>query len=211
VIDQPVQPQNGTFTIFFVHIELADDLGNPIQYIAYNLEIPLFGVLPFNVRIADVSHPQVVCYGSFLLLEVNVTNEGSYTQTFSLTASLNETIKRTAQVTVEANTSRIIFYAWNTTGFNLDSYTVAASAQLLTGDLNATDNSLIAGTVRIEVVGDIDGDLDVDILDVVRITRIYGVREGEPSYDPKSDLDGDGAITILDVVTCTGHYGLRYP
>jgi hypothetical protein len=59
--------------------------------------------------------------------------------------------------------------------------------------------------------GDVDGDFDVDICDVVRITSIYGSKQGDPEFNPDSDLDGDGAITILDVVICTSHYGDKWP
>jgi hypothetical protein len=61
------------------------------------------------------------------------------------------------------------------------------------------------------LVGDVDGDFDVDIFDVVRITSIYGLTQDDTDFKTESDLDGDGAITILDVVICTSHYGQKYP
>ncbi len=61
-----------------------------------------------------------------------------------------------------------------------------------------------------KLLGDVDRDLDVDILDVVKITSIYGLTQDDPRFNFDSDLDKDGAITILDVVICTSHYGDKY-
>jgi hypothetical protein len=65
---------------------------------------------------------------------------------------------------------------------------------------------LIAG-----LVGDIDKDMKITILDVVKITSIYGYKLGDTKYDPASDIDGDGNITILDLIACTSHYGQKWP
>jgi hypothetical protein len=62
-----------------------------------------------------------------------------------------------------------------------------------------------------KLVGDVDGDLDVDIFDVVLITSCYGKKRGDPAYNPNSDINGDGIVTIFDVVLCTSHYGQKHP
>jgi thermitase len=57
------------------------------------------------------------------------------------------------------------------------------------------------------VLGDVNGDNSVSILDVVRITTIYGAKLGDSSYNSSSDINGDGTVTILDLVLCTANYG----
>jgi hypothetical protein len=67
-------------------------------------------------------------------------------------------------------------------------------------------SGLIAG-----LIGDIDGDMKVTVLDVVKITSIYGSKLDDTKYDPACDIDGNGAINILDVILCTSHYGQKWP
>jgi len=74
-----------------------------------------------------------------------------------------------------------------------------------------SDNTNTGCWVRITVPGDVDGDFNVDIVDVVKITRIYRYEARHPYFDPDADINGDGLISILDVVICTSHYGEKYP
>jgi hypothetical protein len=55
------------------------------------------------------------------------------------------------------------------------------------------------------------GNWNVDILDVVKITRIYNSVIGASNHSSNSDLNDDGAVTILDLVICTSHYGQKWP
>lgn len=55
--------------------------------------------------------------------------------------------------------------------------------------------------------GDVDGDLDVDIFDIVRIARAYGSEYPDTNYNRCCDLDLDGDIDIFDIVAAATHYG----
>jgi len=58
-----------------------------------------------------------------------------------------------------------------------------------------------------DLTGDVDGDRDVDIFDIVAIADAYGSEEGDPSYNPDYDIDGDGDVDIVDLVAATSNYG----
>ncbi|HVP26601.1 MAG TPA: hypothetical protein VMT26_02920, partial [Candidatus Bathyarchaeia archaeon] len=58
---------------------------------------------------------------------------------------------------------------------------------------------------------DVNHDLKVGILDVVRITAVYGMTSSSPNWDPYADIAQPyGKIDILDVVACTSHYAEKY-
>jgi hypothetical protein len=65
----------------------------------------------------------------------------------------------------------------------------------------------VSGTVQISVLGDVDGDNDVDIFDLVKIASKYGCDSEDPRFDPDCDVDCDCDIDIYDIVLAAGNYG----
>ena len=84
-------------------------------------------------------------------------------------------------------------------------------------DLQLADPSgapLPAGTEdgRVEVVGcfgDLDGDNDVDVLDLQRAASHWGCRRGDACYEDRFDTDSDGDIDILDLQRFASAWGSR--
>jgi parallel beta-helix repeat protein len=56
-------------------------------------------------------------------------------------------------------------------------------------------------------VGNVDGDQDVDIFDIVQMAGVYGLDYPDPRYDRLCDVDLDGDIDIFDIVRAAGNYG----
>jgi hypothetical protein len=64
----------------------------------------------------------------------------------------------------------------------------------------------------ITLLGDINHDGTINILDIVLIASIYGCKEEEPNWNPEADIAPPyGKIDIFDLVTCAYHYGKKYP
>lgn len=61
------------------------------------------------------------------------------------------------------------------------------------------------------IPADVNHDLKVGILDVVKITGCYGCTPLDHDWNPHADIALPyGKIDILDVVLCTGHYAEKY-
>lgn len=61
------------------------------------------------------------------------------------------------------------------------------------------------------IPADVNHDLKVSILDVVKITGSYGTTPSDPDWNPHADIaEPFGKIDILDVVLCTSHYGEKW-
>ena len=58
--------------------------------------------------------------------------------------------------------------------------------------------------------GDFDGDLDVDILDLLAFSEAYGLTSSDPDYDARMDMDNDGVIDVLDLLLFAEVYGKTY-
>jgi len=61
--------------------------------------------------------------------------------------------------------------------------------------------------IVLPVLGDLDGDGDVDLSDLATLLGAYGTCEGDPTYDPDADLDGSGCIDLADLAALLGNYG----
>jgi len=149
----------------------------------------------------------VVGQGYNLTISTMMFNYGNSTENFNLTVYANATIIYETTVNLTSRNSTTITLAWNTTSLTKGYYTIRVYAEPVPGETDTTDNTFVYGLITVTIPGDVDGDFDVDIYDVVKITSIYGSTRSDPEFNPNSDLDDDGEITIYDVVRCTSHYG----
>lgn len=60
---------------------------------------------------------------------------------------------------------------------------------------------------RRSLVGDVNGDGAVDILDLSIIGMAYGAREGDPRYNSDADINKDGFIDLRDLAFVTRNFG----
>jgi hypothetical protein len=61
-------------------------------------------------------------------------------------------------------------------------------------------------------LGDVNGDGEVDIHDIVLACTSYGSKEGYPNWNPYADLAPPlGTIDVYDIVTIVSNYGKKYP
>ena len=72
------------------------------------------------------------------------------------------------------------------------------------------DLSHIGITPSVFHAGDFDGDLDVDILDLLAFSEVYGLTSSDPNYDARMDMDNNGVIDVLDLLLFSEVYGKTY-
>ena len=197
---------NGTCVLEIFSSMLADDFGNPIPHNIKNGTIEIISV--HDLAITNISVlKNIVGEGCNTRINVTVANQGGFHELCNITLSGNETVIDVASVAVLNNSHVTTVFTWNTTGWTKGNYTISSCVAPVPDEINTTDNTLVNGWIFVTIQGDVDGDRDVDIYDVVKITGIYGSKRGDPQFNPNSDLDDDDEIQIYDVVMCTGHYG----
>jgi parallel beta-helix repeat protein len=86
-----------------------------------------------------------------------------------------------------------------------------------TGDDGVWDQPYIIDTANMdkypltkpldEPAGDVDGDNDVDVYDIVNMASVYGSEYPEAEYRRNCDMDLDGDIDIFDIVLAVANYG----
>jgi len=168
-----------------------------------------------NAVIEITSSKTFVGEGHPIFIEVTVENQVNLTSTFNVTAYADldtttigdEITIGTQNVTLTGGNSTTLTFTWNTTGFAKGNYTLSAFAHPVLGETDITDNTYIDSWTLVTIPGDVDGDRDVDIYDIVRMVTVFGVSIPDPAYDPNCDIDGDGDIDIFDIVIACNHYG----
>jgi outer membrane protein assembly factor BamB len=126
---------------------------------SYDGKVYAFG-RDHDVAVTNVA-PSKTVIGQGYSDSINVTaaNEGSYTETFSVTVYANSEIITSQKITLTSGNSATITFAWNTTGFAYGKYTISAYAWLVSGETNTADNIHVDGTV--EVVEAANGSIGV--------------------------------------------------
>jgi parallel beta-helix repeat protein len=149
----------------------------------------------------------VIGQGYNATVNVTVQNQGSQTQIFNITLYANTSIIQTLQLYLLSGNTTTRTITWNTTGWTKGAYTLKATVTIIPAETDTADNTFTYGIVKVTVPGDVDGDGDIDIYDIVRITSSYNAIIGDPRYYANADIDGSGIINIFDVVIATSRYG----
>ena len=76
----------------------------------------------------------------------------------------------------------------------------------VSGQQDSLDVSNAAITVTV-ISGDFDGDLDVDFVDFLAFTAVFGSSSSDANYDARMDMNDDGVINFADFLIFVGIFG----
>ena len=154
----------------------------------------------------------VVFEGYCFSLNVTLENQGNFPETFNVTLYANNNPLNSTQITLDAGYSRTIVFSWETVdAIEYEDYVLNATADEVSGENDTSDNSLSFAGLIIVHPGDIDGDSDVDIFDIVQVAFAYGSKKGDQTYNANFDIDCNDKIDIFDIVGIASFYGYRTP
>jgi hypothetical protein len=90
---------------------------------------------------------------------------------------------------------------------NLGTTTVNFTSHGMASTVEPIWNVAVEASIFITLGGDVNGNRQVDIFDIVEMAGGYGTLPPNPKYDPRCDIDGDGDIDFFDMVLAASHYG----
>jgi len=192
--------------------EVPNQYGQPILH---DVGDGYFCTLIRDVAIIEVQ-PQINATYSERIVNITVvaSNVGDFTETFDVTVYYDSTIIGTQIVTdLVPHENITLTFMWNTTGVEpCYTYVISAEASQVPYETNLGDNVCIDGSVKVKILGDVNGDGTVDIEDLVLIADIYRCTEDDPEWNPQADLAPPyGVIDIADIVTAIGRYRQSCP
>jgi parallel beta-helix repeat protein len=169
-------------------------------------------IIVHDVAILSVEPSTDMVYrGQIVNVTVVVRNEGTTNETFIVTTKYSKRTIETKTVTNLARyTTATLVFTWNTTNTPARlTYEIRAEAIPFTLETDKIDNTLVDGEVYIKLMGDVNDDGIVDILDVGLVSAHWypGPPVGPLGYDPEADLNSDGAVDIFDIGIISNHMG----
>lgn len=172
-----------------------------------------FGVHDVAVTSVTVDRTWV---GQGISVSINVTilNKGDFEEKTFVALYYDLTANKTIGVqdaTLFVGQNETVAFVWDTTDVACcHNYTVAATATIL-ADNYVEDNTLDGGPVTVRILGDIDGNNVVNVLDMIILTTHFGLKHGDAGWNADVDLNRDGKTNILDVIIMAYHFSIAYP
>jgi hypothetical protein len=167
-----------------------------------------------DIAVSAVSASKtVVAQGYSTVVNAIVTNQGYFTETFNVTAYACHTyvIGTFINITLASGASTTLIFTWNTAGVPYGKYSISAYAQPVPAEPNIANNNFTDGNVVVTIPGDISGDFQVTLTDLVLLANAYGSRPGDVKWNPNADINGNGVVDLADLVTMAMHYGQHHP
>jgi len=136
---------------------------------------------------------------------------------------------QTRNVTLTSGDSTTLTFTWNTTDFAIGKYTLGAVADTVTNETDTADNTYIDGWIIITILGDVNGDFEVDVFDKVIVGAAFGATYNATDglywhqspdfpgpcpycpHTPNADINGDLTIDVFDKVIVGYHFGETVP
>ncbi len=138
-------------------------------------------------------------------LDVSITNG-----TLAVTDSTNTQLLETEIVQTVAGMSQISWsFDW-TSPSTYGSVTMHVAGFSGDGDGRKDQDDLwntASLTIVVSVLGDCDGDRDVDYDDFIVLAGAYGSSSGDPAFVQATDFDADGDVDYDDFIILAGNYG----
>ncbi len=208
---------------------LSDSNADPISHSAVNGSITVSGETPetdllvTNIAVFDygcsiyANDTYVNGTAYYYPVEITIYNNGTQAtgpfyiklEVYWISGSLNEDSdeKFVPGLNARANATFTYSNLLHPTHNGYYRITVTADSQNNVTETNETNNMLALDNIRVSVVGDINGDGNVNILDAVIIALAWDAEPLDPHWNIRADINHDGYINILDGVRMGLHWG----
>jgi len=156
---------------------------------------------PDGITVININCPKtVVCQGYNATISFTICNQGDFTQqNFNVLLYCNTTLLAIYPITQLEQYGQIaLSYNWTTTNWIKGNYSI-----------NTCSNSI--RWIKVTIVGDVNGDGKVNLIDVFSVALAYGSYPGPPPWNPNCDINNDGKINLIDYFTAALNYGKTDP
>ncbi|MEM3785459.1 MAG: CARDB domain-containing protein [Candidatus Bathyarchaeia archaeon] len=163
-----------------------------------------------NIAIINTHTSKTVTNDTIVYINVTVTNDGEAPATFNLTAHIDTNpIQTKTNINLPPATTTHLIFLLDTTPLPKGIYTISVTATQIPGETYTQDNTLTNGIITETILGDVDGNFEVNILDISKIAVAWQTTPGDPTWNPNADLDNNNLINILDMTKAAVNFGQK--
>jgi len=197
----------GSTPLHFKSSILLDNSGLPIPHETHDGFVHIF---IRNIAVKEIHLPCNETYvGRIIPINVTVLNDGDIPENFNVSLYYDTTLIEMKNVTnLPPKENITLTFNWNTSSVapRAEPYTIKAEASTVPHEANVDDNKLVDGTIKLKIVGDVNGDGTVDIDDLIAWDNAYGSHPGEPNWNEQADINYDGVVDKADAMIIIEHY-----
>lgn len=170
-----------------------------------------------DVAVINVEPASPIIYDGWAVnISVIAMNNGSFTESFTVTAYYNDSNTIGAQdvTNLLPGENATLVFTWNTsetTQTLYTNYSIKAQASIVTNETETANNLFVDGPVKVVIRGDSNGDQAVNILDIIAIANAFSSTPESPRWSILGDLDGNGRITVNDLILIARSFGQKWP
>ncbi len=164
---------------------------------------------PPDIAVTNVTVSKtIIGQGYTLRINATVQNQGNKAEIFNVTEYVNLTaVPIFWHIILKGGNTIVIQFIWKTTFLARGVYELAVVASRPEGEVDRLDNIFIFGNIQVTKKGDINGDGDVDVLDLITIANSMGSKPGQPGWNPNADAKEDFRISVLDLIVVVAYLG----
>jgi len=168
-----------------------------------------------DLTVVDVAPYVTKAYvGNVVSVNATVENQGTVDAHARLEFYYDSTLVEQRNVFVGSGEQQNSTFLWYTSSLVPGSYTLKASVTATEEgfvELDTADNTFTDGSVKIKIPGDVDGDGDVDSVDLNMLMTAYGSSLGSSNWDVDCDINADKLVSVLDLNALAKYFGKTSP
>jgi len=166
-----------------------------------------------DVAIVSVASESWVFQGWIVQINVTARNDGDFTESFNISAYYNTTLIGMVEViNLASGNNYTAQFSLNTSTLLIcHTYTITGEATLVPFEYNEANNVLVDGVLKVRLLGDVNGDDNVDLKDVFAVSLAFGSFPGHPDWNPLADINRDNTVDLKDVFIVSINYGKVCP
>jgi outer membrane protein assembly factor BamB len=103
------------------------------------------------------------------------------------------------RVDLQPESSTSLTFVWNTENIKKANYTMGATVDPVSGEIDTADNTFTDGNVTVTTSGDINGDQNVNLVDLILLSTAYGATPADPNWNPEADINTDLIVDVIDL------------